>query len=275
MLQHRDAVRRGEGHRAARAALAHDDRDERHAEAEARLGGARDRLGLAALLGALAGVGAGRVHQRDHRQAEAVGHLHQADRLAVALGAGHAEVALQPRLGVVALLVADHHDGPVVEPCEPADHRVILGEVAVAGERRELGEERVDVVRPMRALRVAGDLGLPPGREVLVELGAHGPRLGVERLGLGVEVHAFPGARERAQLFRLALELGERLFEIEIDRHDRLSVFRGYMTTAPGGCNRARGRPRPERRRAARRAALRARRGERLTVRRSSRPASR
>ena len=107
----------------------------RHADLQALLGGAGDRLGLAALLGALAGVGAGGVDEGDDRQAEAVGEVHQPDRLAVALGAGHAEVARDARAGVVALLVADHHHGAVVEAGEAAHHRVVVGEVAVAGER--------------------------------------------------------------------------------------------------------------------------------------------
>ena len=65
MLEHGDAVGGGEGDRAARAALADDDRDDRHADLQALLGRARDRLGLAALLGALAGIGAGGVDERD------------------------------------------------------------------------------------------------------------------------------------------------------------------------------------------------------------------
>ena len=108
---------------------------------EALLGGAGDRLGLAALLGALAGVGAGGVDQGDDREVEAVGEVHEADRLAVALGAGHAEVAGDARAGVVALLVADHHHGAVVEAGEAAHDRVVVGEGAVAGERRPFAEE--------------------------------------------------------------------------------------------------------------------------------------
>jgi hypothetical protein len=56
----------------------------------------------------LPGIGAGRVDQRDHRQAEPVGQVHQAHRLAVALGPGHAEIPFDPGCRVVALLVADH-----------------------------------------------------------------------------------------------------------------------------------------------------------------------
>jgi len=43
--------------------------------------------GLSAFLGADAGVGAGRIDDRQHRDAEPVGHLHQPDRLAGSLPA--------------------------------------------------------------------------------------------------------------------------------------------------------------------------------------------
>ena len=55
VLEHGDAVGGGEGDGAARAALADDHRDHGHADLQALLGRAGDRLGLAALLGALAG----------------------------------------------------------------------------------------------------------------------------------------------------------------------------------------------------------------------------
>ncbi len=67
-------------------------------------------FGLAALFGADAGIGAGGVDQREHRDAEAVGHLHQAHRLAIAFRARHAEIVLDPALGAGALFLADHTD---------------------------------------------------------------------------------------------------------------------------------------------------------------------
>ena len=84
-----------------------DDRRRQHRHLEDVAG---ERLGLSALLGAEPGIGARRVDQRDDRRVEARGQLHQAQRLAVALGVRHAEVALEVLLGVAALLVADHHD---------------------------------------------------------------------------------------------------------------------------------------------------------------------
>ena len=141
MLQHQHAVGGGDRDGAARAALADDDRDIGHAEREAGLGRAGDGLGLAALLGLDAGKGARGVDQRDDRQVEAVGELHQPHRLAVALGPRHAEIVLDAAVGVGALFLADDADRAAAEPAEAADDRLVLAEGAVAGERREIGDQ--------------------------------------------------------------------------------------------------------------------------------------
>src|SRR3546814_16570547 len=65
---------------------------------------------------------------------EALGQLHQAQRLAVALRARHAEVALALGLGVAALPVADHHPRAPVDPCQAADARGVVGVGALAGQ---------------------------------------------------------------------------------------------------------------------------------------------
>ena len=102
------------------------------------VGGARDRLGLAALLGVDARPGAGGVDQRDDRQVEPVGELHQPRRLAIALGPRHAEIVLEPARRIVALLVAHHADRLAAKAAEAADDRRVLAELPVAGERREI-----------------------------------------------------------------------------------------------------------------------------------------
>src|SRR3546814_17211427 len=102
------------------------------------LDGARDRLRLAALLGADAGIGAGGVYQGDDRQAEPLRQAHEALRLAVALRAGHAEVVLHTAVDVGALLVADDHDGVAAEAPQATNVGVVLREQAVAGKGCEL-----------------------------------------------------------------------------------------------------------------------------------------
>ncbi len=153
----------GEGDGAARAALADDDAHERHADLEAGGDAARDGLGLAALLRVDARVGARGVDEGDERQLEAVGEAHEALRLAVALGPGHAEIVAHPALGVGALLLADDDDRAAAEAAEAADDGAVLGEGAVAGERREVGDQRRHVVGEVRPLGMARHLHLLPG----------------------------------------------------------------------------------------------------------------
>ena len=132
MLQHQHGVAGGERHRPARAAFADHRGDQRHLDVEAGLDRAGDRLGLAALLGIDPGIGAGGVDKGQHRQAEMLGQPHQPARLAVALGPRHAEIVLEPGVGVGALFGAEHDDAAPAKPADAADDRLVLGKGAVA-----------------------------------------------------------------------------------------------------------------------------------------------
>ncbi len=164
-------------------------RNQRHADLQAFLGRAGDRLGLAAFLGALAGIGAGRIDEGDHRQVEAVRHLHQPHGLAIALGTGHAEIALDAAAGIVALFMADHHDRAILEPREATQNRLVLGEFAIPGKRRVFLKQRFDIVAAMRAVRMPRHLAFAPGRQLLVEILEHVRGLAVESRGLGLDIH--------------------------------------------------------------------------------------
>ena len=121
-------------------------------------------LGLAALLGADAGIGARRVDQADDRQAELRGQLHLVERLAVALGMGAAEEALVALLERAALLVADEHHLEVVEPGEAGADGPVVAERPVAVQLDELVEDQLDVVERLRPLADAGRPGPSPRR---------------------------------------------------------------------------------------------------------------
>ncbi len=214
VLEHQHLVGDRERHGTARAALADDHADQRDRELQAGLDRARDRLGLAALLGADAGMGAGRVDQRHDRQAEALGEVHQAHRLAVAFGVRHAEVVAHPALGVGALLVADHDQRAAAEARETALDRAVVAEGAIARERRVVLEQLGRVVGEMRPLGMARDLRLLPGVELGVGLAQQllGARLEARDLVGEVEVAA---VGQMAQLLDLALELADRLLELQ------------------------------------------------------------
>ena len=66
--------------------------------------------------------------------------------------------------------MADDADALAAEAAEAADDGLVVAELAVAGERHELGDQPGDVVEAMRPLRMAGDLRLLPGRQLGVEL---------------------------------------------------------------------------------------------------------
>ena len=57
-----------------------------------------------------------------------LGKLHRAQSLAIAFGIRLAEVAMQPLLGVAALLRAQHQHFPAAKVRHAADHRGIVAE---------------------------------------------------------------------------------------------------------------------------------------------------
>ena len=163
---------------------------------------------LAALLGAESGPRARRVDEREHRHLELLGELHEAERLAVALGVRHAEVAVEVLLGVAAALVADDHDRLAVEARPAADDRGVLAEGAVAVQLDEVGERERDVVERERALGAARHLHALQRREVAVDLRAQLAELLLERRDL--RRRRSPAARRRAASARRSASRARR-----------------------------------------------------------------
>src|SRR5690606_4623498 len=174
-------------------------------------------LGLAAFLGPDAGVGAHGVDEGEQRQPEALGQLHQPQRLAVALGARHAEVALELGLGVAALLVADHHHAAAVDAGEAADDRGVVGVGAVARQLLDLLAHDAQVVHGVRARRVARELRDLPRGQVAEDVRGALPDLVLQGADFGVDVHG-PAMAGVAQLLDLGLQVGDRLLEVEVVR---------------------------------------------------------
>ncbi len=125
---------------------------------------------MAALFSAFAGKRAGCVDKRNDRDTEFAGHPHQTNGFAVAFGSGHAKIALDPAFGVRTFFMADDHDRTVIQPCQAANHRVIIGKIPVPCERRELSEKPVNVVQAMGTFGVTRDLTFAPRCEVLVKV---------------------------------------------------------------------------------------------------------
>ena len=108
---------------------------------------------------------------------------------------------------------------PAAEAADAGDDRRVLGEFPVAGERGEILDQPLGVVDEMRPVRVAGDLRLLPGREPGVDVGKRlvGPRF--QAVDLLVDGDGVTLVAERLELLDLALEVGNRLFEVEIGAH--------------------------------------------------------
>ena len=154
-----------------------------------------DGLGLAALLGVDAGIGAGRVDEGEDGQPEPRRQLHQAPRLAVALGARHAEVAPHVLLGAAPLLVADDHHRPPAEAPHAADDRLVVAEGAIAVQLDEVLEQAADVIERERAQRMARQQHLLPRRQLGEDLALQLARLALEPADLELELR-----RRRADL---------------------------------------------------------------------------
>src|SRR5262249_36623519 len=145
-FHHADAVGHADAQRAARAAFAYHDRKDWRPQARHFHEVACDRLGLAALFRADAGVRTGRVDERHDRQLILLGDLHAPQGFAVALRMRQAEVALNLFLGIAALVVADEHDLVPAEASQAALDRRVVAEVPVAVQLTEIPADHVDVI---------------------------------------------------------------------------------------------------------------------------------
>ena len=158
------------------------------------------------------------IDQRDDGDPEPVGQAHQPDRLAIALGLGHAEIVLEARCGVVAFLMPEQHHAPPVDPRQAADDRRIVGESPVPGERNEVIDDSRHIILEMRSLGMASDLRLLPRSQLRVGIAEELVGLGLEPADLRVDVDRAV-ARRLAQLGNARLQFGDRLFEVQIGEH--------------------------------------------------------
>src|SRR5262249_5387004 len=131
--------------------------------------------------------------ERDDGKAEALGDLHDAHRLHVALRIGHAELAVEPLLHVAALLVPDDRDRAPGELAEPCHERAGVGAAAVAVQLDPVLDEALHVVERVRAIRVTGELDRAPDR-LVARVGLEPRQLALEPLALA---HDADPAQER------------------------------------------------------------------------------
>ena len=213
-MQHHDLISHADGQRAARAAFTNDGGDDGHFELRHLEDVAANGLGLAALFGVDAGISAGRVHKGEHGQLELLGRLHQAQRLAVALGLAHAKVAHGAFFGVAALLVAHHHAGVAVEAGQATYDGEVVRIVAVTVQFHKVSEDVAHVVERVGTLGVAGNLGDLPGAQLAVDVFGELLALLAELIDFFRNIDsAF--SLHVAQFFDFGFEFSNRLFEIQ------------------------------------------------------------
>src|ERR1700682_1211419 len=232
VLQHEQPVAHADGQRAARAAFADDHGDDRYLKGGHLLEADGDGLGLAPLLRADAGVRSRRVYEGDDRPVEAFAQLHQAQRLAIALRAGHAKASENILFSGTTFLLADEHDRFAVEARQPADERLVVAEAAGAVQLDEVGEEPLYVVEHVGTIRMPRELHHLParqlGEDLLLQLGCAAletadlrvQRVGVARRGAGGGVPL--------QVGELLLQLQERFLEVQ-----RVGGHRPFHESAP------------------------------------------
>ena len=162
VLEGQHHVADGDGERAARAALTGDDGDDGRAQRGHVGDVASDGLCLATLFRGGIGSGARGIHEGDHRQAQAFGQLEQAAGLAVALRMGHAEVAADVLLHLVALLVTQEHDPMVAHGGEATDQGWIVTEAPVAVQLDHVAGHAPHQLEGMGSLDVARHLHARP-----------------------------------------------------------------------------------------------------------------
>ncbi len=125
---------------------------------------ARNRLRLAALFRAKAGICAWQVDQADHGALKLLCDLHAAQRLAVALGMRHAEVAPHAVFGAAALAVADDQHFIVAQAGHAASHGLVVAIGAIPVNLAEIREDPLDKVHGVGPLRMPSPFDPDPRR---------------------------------------------------------------------------------------------------------------
>ena len=100
MFEHQDATGSCQCQRATRASFADNDRHKRYAQLQAFIRAACNGFRLSALFSTDTRISPGCIDQSDDRQVETLGHIHNANGLAVPFRPRHAEIVLQPVLRV-------------------------------------------------------------------------------------------------------------------------------------------------------------------------------
>src|SRR5829696_1994599 len=130
--------------------------------------------------------------------------------------------------------MADQHDSVAGDGGKAAEDRRIVGEGAVARQRKEVLRKPSDIILEVWALRMARDLCLLPRSQLGIGVAEKLGGLGVEPADLGVEVE-LAGTGRVAKLRHASLELRDRLLEFKVCLHCGCGYGGGPLTSTTLG----------------------------------------
>ena len=226
VLHHEDPVSHTDAECSSASPLADDDRDDTGAQGHHLPEVHGDGLCNVTFLGPDAGVGARCVDEADDRKGEFLRHAHEAEGLAVPLGVGAAEIPEDILLHVTALLLADDHAPMASDGSETRWHRLVVTEEPVAVQFHEVPHDGGDIIKEVRACRMARDLNPLPGTEIAVE----GPSLFFQVFPRRLEQGVL-GAALFGQFGNALLQFGYGKFKVKgLDAHGMLEkgLERGF-----------------------------------------------
>ena len=93
-----------------------------------------------------AAVSARRIDETDNGAAELFCLAHQAQRLAIAFGGWHTEIAGNVLLGSLALLLANDSDRAAIQIANPTHNCAVIHHMAVAVEFHKVRKNLVDII---------------------------------------------------------------------------------------------------------------------------------
>ena len=214
MLEHQQAIGHPDAQGTAGSTFTDHGGDHRNTQAEHLPQVDGDRFTLALLFGLKAGIGPGGIDERENRQAEAIGMIHQPHRFAVSTRSRHPEIAGDVLFGVAAFLMADQHHGSIAHPADTADQGLIVVTATIAVQFNPVVAEHLDEIQRARTLRMTGDLNFLSGSQPLKDLLTPTGREAFQLLKLLRDVD-FRISGQLTDLLNLLLQLDERFFELK------------------------------------------------------------
>ena len=161
--------------------------------------------------------------------------MHDAKSFAVAFGVGHAEVAINLGFGIASLLVPNYGNIVAVKARHAANNRGIIAVRAVSVDFAPIGEDALQIIQSVGALRMARQLSLLPCSLVRLNLFTQRFDLIMQPLQAGacLPVIAGSGFQDRDLLFdvfEFALRSGAR-FQVD-------ESLGGFIFAGRAGVNR-------------------------------------